>query len=154
MKMNLERLRRGALKFLIMDALHHKPMHAYEIMKTIEGKFNGVYKPSPGSLYPVLKNLIREGLVKVEERDGKKVYSLTDEGLKKWTEAKANINSILSTPVDYKKLVSMLFDISLVLYSYRDKMFDEKVYNQVSSALLECRAKIERILESQSNESR
>ncbi|MEM2663238.1 MAG: PadR family transcriptional regulator, partial [Metallosphaera sp.] len=116
--------------------------------------FNGVYKPSPGSLYPVLKNLIREGLVKVEERDGKKVYSLTDEGLKKWTEAKANINSILSTPVDYKKLVSMLFDISLVLYSYRDKMFDEKVYNQVSSALLECRAKIERILESQSNESR
>ncbi|BCS92714.1 PadR family transcriptional regulator [Metallosphaera javensis (ex Sakai et al. 2022)] len=154
MKMNLERLRRGALKFLIMDALHHKPMHAYEIMKTIEGKFNGVYKPSPGSLYPVLKNLINEGLVKVEEHDGKKVYSLTDEGFKKWAETKANVKSVFSTPVDYRKLVSMLFDISLVLYSYREKMVNEKVYDEVSSVLMECRAKIERILESQSSESK
>ncbi|AWR98777.1 PadR family transcriptional regulator [Metallosphaera hakonensis] len=152
MRMNIERLRRGALRFLILDALNKKPMHAYEIMKTIEIKFNGVYKPSPGSLYPVLKSLIKEDLVKVEIIDEKKVYSLTEKGRDAWGEAKSNMKSLFSRSVNYRKLLNSLFDISLVLYTYRDILTREETFEQINSVLEDCRAKIEEILGSHNSD--
>lgn len=146
MKMNLERLRKGVLKLLILEALDTKPMHAYEIIKTIEKKFNGIYKPSPGSIYPVLKQLLANGLIVVEEKDNKKIYSITKEGREFYSKLKTEVKTVFSGKNGYRKLASELFDIGLILYNYRDSLTEEN-YNKIYSILERCRKEIEKTLE-------
>ena len=75
------RMRRGDIKFLLLEVLKEGPKHGYEIMQGFEGRFRG-YRPSPGSVYPTLQMLEEGGFVTSEEIDGKKVYTITDAGLK------------------------------------------------------------------------
>ncbi len=73
------------LRLLVLHYLEKQPMHGYGLMKSI-GELFGVNSPSPGSLYPLLKVMREEGLIKViEESHGKgrkavRVYSLTERG--------------------------------------------------------------------------
>lgn len=55
-------------------------MHGYQLIQEISRRSAGAWKPSPGSVYPTLQQLEDEGLVHAQERDGKRVYALTDEG--------------------------------------------------------------------------
>jgi DNA-binding PadR family transcriptional regulator len=55
-------------------------MHGYQIMSELTERTDGIWQPSPGSIYPTLNQLEDEDLVRAEEREGKKIYSLTDEG--------------------------------------------------------------------------
>ena len=71
---------RGDLKFVILRLVSEHPMHGYEVMKALEKESGGDYRPSPGLVYPTLQMLEDEGYVTVEEGDGKKVYSITEEG--------------------------------------------------------------------------
>ena len=71
---------RGDLKFVILRLVSEQPMHGYEVMKALEKESGGYYRPSPGSVYPTLQMLEDEGYVTAEEGDGKKVYSITEEG--------------------------------------------------------------------------
>lgn len=75
------RMRRGDIKFLLLEALKEGPKHGYEIIQGFEGRFSG-YRPSPGSVYPTLQMLEEGGFVTSEEVDGKKVYTITEAGLK------------------------------------------------------------------------
>lgn len=75
------RMRRGDMKFLLLEILKEGPRHGYEIITGLEGRFRG-YRPSPGSVYPTLQMLEEGGFVTSEEVDGKKVYTITDAGLK------------------------------------------------------------------------
>ena len=70
----------GDMKYVILKMLADKPMHGYEVMRELGEQTRGCYKPSPGTVYPTLQWLDDEGLVKSEEKDGKKVYSITEEG--------------------------------------------------------------------------
>ncbi len=72
---------RGDLKFVILRLISERPMHGYEVMKALEEESKGYYRPSPGSVYPTLQMLDDEGYLTVEEKDGKKTYTITDEGL-------------------------------------------------------------------------
>jgi DNA-binding PadR family transcriptional regulator len=71
---------RGDLKFVILRLISERPMHGYDVMKALKEESGGYYQPSPGSVYPTLQMLEDEGYVVSEEKDGKKVYSITDEG--------------------------------------------------------------------------
>ncbi len=71
---------RGDLKYVILGLLADRPMHGYEIIRTLEDGSGGTYSPSPGSVYPTLQMLEDRGLVVSEAADGKKVYRITDEG--------------------------------------------------------------------------
>ena len=55
-------------------------MHGYQIIQQIEERSGGSWKPSAGSVYPTLQLLADEGLIEVEESDGRKTYSLTEAG--------------------------------------------------------------------------
>lgn len=70
----------GDMKYVILKLLKDRPMHGYEVMKALEEKTHGCYKPSPGTVYPTLQWLEDEGLVEAKETDGKKVYEITDAG--------------------------------------------------------------------------
>jgi len=136
-------MKRGALKFMILSLLQEKPMYVYEIIKSINAKTNGLYKPSTGSIYPILRGLIKQGYVKVEEKDGKKIYSLTEEGRKKFEEIKAEKDLIRNNPVK-RKLVDSLFEIGLVIYNNRDKLDDQKV-EKILNIIEGCKKNIEEI---------
>ena len=73
-------MQRGNIGQLILHVLEEKPMHGYEIIRTLEKLSHGFWRPSAGSMYPTLQLLEEQGLIAGEERDGKKVYSLTDAG--------------------------------------------------------------------------
>lgn len=75
------RMRRGDVKFLMLEVLKEGPRHGYEIISELEQRFRG-YRPSPGSVYPTLQMLEEGGFVTGQEIDGKKVYTITEAGLK------------------------------------------------------------------------
>jgi DNA-binding PadR family transcriptional regulator len=60
--------------------LAEEPRNGYGLMQEIEHRSEGVWRPSPGSVYPALQQLEDEGLVRAEERDGSRVFTLTDAG--------------------------------------------------------------------------
>ena len=75
------RMRRGDIKFHLLEILKETPRHGYEIISELE-KQSGGYRPSPGSVYPTLQMLEEGGYLTGEQIDGKKVYTITAEGLK------------------------------------------------------------------------
>ena len=84
----------GDMKYVVLKLLREKPMHGYEVMKALEDQTHGWYKPSPGTVYPTLQWLEDEGLVVCEERDGKKVYAITDSGRDFLEENKSSVEDI------------------------------------------------------------
>lgn len=72
---------RGNLKYILLDSIRNKPRHGYDIIRELEEKSYGFYRPSPGVIYPTLQMLEEMGLVTSAEQEGKKVYSITEEGL-------------------------------------------------------------------------
>jgi len=74
------RMPRGDIRTALLGALAEGPGHGYEIISRLEQKSGGMWRPSPGSVYPTLQMFEDEGLVRSEERDGKRVYELTEAG--------------------------------------------------------------------------
>ncbi len=74
------RMRRGAIRTAILLALRDEPAHGYEVMRRLEEMSGGLWRPSPGSVYPHLQMLEDEGLVRSSDVDGSRTYALTDAG--------------------------------------------------------------------------
>jgi DNA-binding PadR family transcriptional regulator len=72
---------RGLLRFLVLKMLSEKPMSGTEIIEAIEMQ-TGSWKPSPGSIYPLLAWMLKKGFTKELPKDelGFKRYSFTEEG--------------------------------------------------------------------------
>lgn len=70
----------GLLRYAILSILQEKPLHGYEIIKTVEIRTKGLWRPSPGSVYPTLSELVTDGFLEKKEDDNKEVYSLTIKG--------------------------------------------------------------------------
>jgi DNA-binding PadR family transcriptional regulator len=73
---------KGDFKYVILDLLKDKPRYGYEIIRELENKSHGFYSPSPGTIYPTLQYLEDMGHVTSKEQDGKRIYTITAEGLK------------------------------------------------------------------------
>lgn len=74
------RARRGDVRAAILAVLAEQPANGYQIIQEIADRSGGVWKPSPGSIYPTLQQLEDEGLVTADEPGGRRVFRLTDEG--------------------------------------------------------------------------
>ena len=85
---------KGDLKYVILDLLKDKPYHGYEIIRALENRFHGFYSPSAGSIYPTLQLLEDMSYVKSMEQDGKKVYTITEEGKRFLAERKETADKI------------------------------------------------------------
>jgi DNA-binding PadR family transcriptional regulator len=72
--------RRGDIRTAALLLLAEEPRNGYQIMQEVEERSEGVWRPSPGSVYPALQQLEDEGLIRSEEADGRKVFALTDAG--------------------------------------------------------------------------
>jgi DNA-binding PadR family transcriptional regulator len=74
------RARRGNVRAALLALLAERPMHGYEMIQLLAERTNGMWQPSPGSVYPALQLLEDEGLITSQETEGKRLYSLTDQG--------------------------------------------------------------------------
>jgi DNA-binding PadR family transcriptional regulator len=75
---------RGDIRAAILSLLAEQPMHGYQIIQELTERTGGIWRPSPGSVYPTLQQLEDEELVRETSSDaGKRVYELTDAGREK-----------------------------------------------------------------------
>jgi len=65
---------RGILRLYILSMLSKRQETGYSIMRTIEDKTEGAWRPGPGTVYPLLRSLVKEGLL---ERVGTEATSTT-----------------------------------------------------------------------------
>ncbi|MER6115361.1 helix-turn-helix transcriptional regulator [Streptomyces sp. NPDC001743] len=70
----------GRLRLYLLKLLDEAPRHGYEVIRILEERFQGLYAPSAGTVYPRLAKLEAEGLVTHATEGGRKVYSITDAG--------------------------------------------------------------------------
>jgi DNA-binding PadR family transcriptional regulator len=71
---------RGDIRAAILVLLAEQPMHGYQIIQELTERTGGVWRPSPGSVYPTLQQLEDEELVRETAAEGKRVYELTETG--------------------------------------------------------------------------
>jgi DNA-binding PadR family transcriptional regulator len=74
------RVRRGDVRAALLRLLTEQPRNGHQMIEEISRRSGGVWRPSPGSVYPALQQLEDEGLVRGEESAGSRTYRLTDEG--------------------------------------------------------------------------
>lgn len=82
--------RRGNVRAAVLALLVERPMHGYEMIQELDTRTGGIWRPSPGSIYPTLQLLEDEGLIVSESSEGRRRFTLTDTGQAEATEAAAN----------------------------------------------------------------
>ena len=74
------RLRRGDVRAAVLVLLDEAPRNGYQMIQELSERSDGAWRPSPGSVYPILQQLEDEGLVEISSTVSGKTYSLTSEG--------------------------------------------------------------------------
>jgi len=84
------RVRRGDVRAAALSLLAEGPRNGYQIIQEISERTDGVWRPSPGSVYPALQQLEDEGLIQPETGEsGRKAFALTADG-RAYTESHAD----------------------------------------------------------------
>lgn len=83
------------LQLVILALLQESPAHGYEIIRRLEERSNGFYKPSPGMVYPALTYLEEIGQAAVTQEGTRKLYTITEPGSAHLTANKAEADRIL-----------------------------------------------------------
>jgi DNA-binding PadR family transcriptional regulator len=124
-----ERRRRGDVRLAILGLLAEGPQNGYAVIKTIAERTGGAWKPSPGSVYPTLQQLVDEELV-VSTGDGRTtLFELTDTGK---AEAEAKADEIAAAfdapglPDSSREFVEALRKTMGVLHMYRTSATEEQ----------------------------
>lgn len=84
---------RGFLRPQIVRLFEEQPMNGVEIMSKLQEMSRGWYRPSPGSIYPILEQLEKEGVI-VKNNDGKFELSAA---YTEQTSSTDNVGSAIST---------------------------------------------------------
>ncbi|WP_194897352.1 PadR family transcriptional regulator [Catenulispora pinisilvae] len=96
----------GRLRLYLLNLLAESPKHGYEIIQQLKERFQGLYAPSAGTVYPRLSRLESEGLIRHEtDERGRKVYHITDAGR---TELAARADDMAALESEIRESVSSL----------------------------------------------
>ncbi len=88
---------RGFLRLYMLSLLSRKPETGYSIMRTIGERSDGAWRPGAGTVYPLLKDMAKDGLVKQLDsnaKEGRKAYSMTEKGRLELEEMQRTIASV------------------------------------------------------------
>jgi DNA-binding PadR family transcriptional regulator len=150
------RARRGDVRAAVLALLADRPMHGYEMIKEIEERSEGAWTPSAGSIYPMLQLLEDEGLIRGEDSDGKRRFTLTDAGRAEHDEKSGDV-----TPWDAVRAGSPAGHIALrdsvgkLIAAVRQvgQAGDEDQRKRVAELLDEARREVYAILAEESSKS-
>ena len=87
---------RGILRLYILSMLSKQAETGYSIMRTIEDKTEGGWRPGPGTVYPLLRSLVKEGLLEKADSSGGGAtikYSVTEKGKQELEEMQRTLAS-------------------------------------------------------------
>jgi len=132
---------RGILSIYLLHSLKKKPKSGYELLSEIKEKTDGAWTPSKGTIYPLLKNLEGEGLIKVKcvDKRSKHIYEVTLEGGKVLSNVKKQGKQMEEKFIQFRNLISeiispkeieivnLLFDIRMASNSKFGKTKEEVV---------------------------
>ena len=80
----LKEAQKGYIRMGVLILLNKKPSHGYEIMKEINTRTKGFWKPTAGGVYPILRDLEEsryiEGEWQIQKNRKIKVYKITESG--------------------------------------------------------------------------
>jgi DNA-binding PadR family transcriptional regulator len=144
------RLRRGDVRAAVLVLLEESPRNGYQIIQELSDRSNGAWRPSPGSVYPILQQLEDEGLIAVVANESGRTFNLTEQGRalvasdrdklgKPWETAAAGVNGASS------ELFSTLKQVAMAV---RQVAFagSESQTEKAAAALADARRTIYRIL--------
>lgn len=86
-------MNQGYLKISVLRILSGRDMSGYDLMKEINSMIG--IKPSPGSLYPLLKDLKEKKLIQSRDQNRKIIYSITKKGKKTLAEMSEKRKDVL-----------------------------------------------------------
>ena len=143
------RRRRGDVRTAILMLLDEEPRNGYQLMQTIEERSGGRWRPSPGSVYPTLSQLEDEGLILAVERDGTKLFELTDQGRERLGESKTDpapwAEEDDPDAPDLHRMASLIIQIGKAAWQVAQEG-DERQTEQAFQTLAETRRALYRIL--------
>jgi DNA-binding PadR family transcriptional regulator len=72
--------KRPNVRAALLALLAERPMHGYEMIQELESRTGGIWRPSPGSVYPTLQLLEDEGLIEADASGGRRRFTVTGAG--------------------------------------------------------------------------
>lgn len=136
----LQGVPRGLLRYYIIHRISIKPIHGYEILKDIEGKTEGAWRPGPGSIYPILKWLSAKGYIKSDKSEGEtssRNYQITPKGTKILEESKevfsnagkrwGAMRNIFIDILDSEQIVKFFVDGSHMQFQLAQEIFRSRI---------------------------
>jgi len=143
------RKRRGDVRAALLLLLADEARNGYQLMQTIEERSGGRWRPSPGSVYPTLSQLEDEGLIRGVERDGAKLFEITDQGRERLDESKTDpapwAEEDDPDAPDLQRMAGLIIQIGKAAWQVAQEG-DERQTEQAYQTLAETRRALYRIL--------
>src|SRR2546425_4962260 len=141
---------KGLLRYYILHKIAQKPIHGYEIIQDIDSKTDGAWRPGAGSIYPILKKLVSEGLIKADPEPSdeatRRVYHITPKGVESLAHAKemftnfqqrfGSLRRLFIELIDPENLATFFVDGSNRQFQMAQEMLESKS-DRISPADLE-----------------
>ena len=141
---------RGDVRSAVLALVAEQPRHGYEIIQEIGERTGGVWRPSPGSIYPTVSQLEDEGLVRTEKVEGRRVIHLTEAGTRHVEEHRAELDAVWDTASrDVDDDASALWEQLTQLHAAAHQVMSAGTPEQITAAgaaLAEARKTIYRLL--------
>jgi len=146
---------KGDLKYVVLDLLNEKPRYGYDIIRDLEERSRGLYTPSAGVVYPTLQMLEEMGYATSEEREGKKVYTITEEGRRFLSERRDTADGVKDqmkhhwNPKDIGAFAQMMAEFADIgrLMGRRARRADPETMRRIRNVLSRAYDEIKNILE-------
>jgi DNA-binding PadR family transcriptional regulator len=153
------RVKRGDVRAAALALLAEEPRNGYQIIQEISERSGGVWRPSPGSVYPALQQLEDEGLIRATTGDGgRRAFELTDEG-RQYVEAHPDevtapwdvvANSVGGDAIELRRLFGQV----MMAASQVATVGDQGQLAQARQILIDARRKLYQILAAEGDEAR
>ena len=147
-------LEHGDLRFVILALLKDKPSHGYELIRALEERTGGAYRPSPGAIYPTLSLLEDEGFARpAGEEGGRKAYEITEAGIEALERNKAGVDAVFarldeaaeSSPRSSPRVARAMQNLAMALrMSLQGERADEAKIDAIVAAIDEAAARVEK----------
>ena len=141
---------RGDVRSAVLALVAEQPRHGYEIIQEIGERTGGVWRPSPGSIYPTVSQLEDEGLVRTEKVEGRRVIHLTEAGTRHVEEHRAELDAVWDAASrDVDDDASALWEQLAQLHAAAHQVMSAGTPEQITAAgaaLAEARKTIYRLL--------
>jgi DNA-binding PadR family transcriptional regulator len=88
---------RGFLRLYILTVLSKGPETGYSIMRRIDERTDGAWRPGPGTMYPLLKGLVADGLARTasgKSASGTRAYTITSKGRRELSQMRESLASM------------------------------------------------------------